>query len=183
MTVSLIDNLTEWLQTKICNELQFKKASMVGDRNYKYELVNPTAFPCFCPPQDKTNLPVSPSVTVQVDGIADDLDDESVVNVALVFSVWNPGEHDNSGETPRFTKNLDGWRDLWRFIDKTRKGIRHDLSIAGYRLINGTMNARPLSGESAIMGTYPYYFGEITFALETIESTATSRNEDIRNLL
>ena len=42
----LIDDLTEWLQEKVCDKLEFKKASIKGDASYKYELVHPTAFSC-----------------------------------------------------------------------------------------------------------------------------------------
>lgn len=175
----LIDDLTEWLQEKVCDKLEFKKASIKGDASYQYELVHPTAFSCYCPPQDKTNLPTTPSVTVQIDNVADDLENESVVSVALVFAVWNTGTHDNRGE-PKFEKNLDGWRDLWQFIDTARRAMREEFSIGGYT-ITGDISSRPLSGESAIMGTYPYFFGEVTFMLESVESP--QGNSRIRNML
>ena len=178
--VKLIDDLTEWLQEEVCNKIELKKASVKGDVNYEYELVHPTAFPCFCPPQDKTQLPTTPSVTVQVDNAIDDLENESTVNIALVFSVWNTGTHDYRGETRKFDKTLDGWRDLWAFIDKARYALRHDFSASGYR-ITSDLNVRPLSGESAIMGTYPYFFGEVTFTVETINST--TGNVDLIRML
>lgn len=176
---SFIDDLTEWLQSKVCNKVKLKKASIKGDASYKYELVHPTAFPCFCPPQDQTSLPTTPSVTVQVDNATDDLSNESTVNIALVFSVWNTGTHDNRG-TPKFEKNLDGWRDLWHFIDMARNEIRDNFNIAGYE-VKSEINARPLSGDNAIMGTYPYFFGEVTFTVGTISST--TNNATIRNML
>lgn len=176
----LIDDLTEWLQEEVCNKLVFKKASIKGDVNYEYELVHPTAFPCFCPPQDKTNLPITPSVTVQVDNAVDDLENESTVNIALVVAVWNTGTHDNRGEVPKFEKTLDGWRDLWCFIDNIRQAIRNNFSVADYKVV-GDVNIRPLAGDSAIMGTYPYFFGEVTFTVETINST--TGNVDIMKML
>lgn len=177
--IELIDNLTEWLQENVCNGLKFKKPSNRGDSGYEYELVKPTAYSCFCPPQEKSNLPQSPSITVQIDNFSDDLPNESVVNIALVFSVWNTGTHDNR-EEPKFEKNLDGWRDLWHFMDKARKEIREHLNIAGYEL-KSAINGRSLAGESSILGTYPYFFGEITFTIGTINSINTSVN--IRKLL
>ncbi len=175
----LIDDLTEWLQKEVCNKVKLKKPSQRGDSSYSYELVNPTAFPCFCPPQDKVQLPTSPSITVQIDNATDDLTDESLVNIALIFSVWNTGTHDNRNE-PTFEKNLDGWRDLWHFIDKARLAIRKHFSVAGYE-VKSQINCRPLAGDNAIMGTYPYYFGEVTFTVGTIESPTD--NYELRNML
>ena len=177
----LIDDLTKWLQTEVCDKVELKKASQKGDISYEYELVHPTAFPCFCPPQDKTNLPITPSVTVQIDNATDDLTNESAVNIALIFSVWNTGTHDNRDKEKRvFDKNYDGWRDLWHFIDKARLAIRKNFNVAGYE-VKGEINSRPLSGDNAIMGTYPYFFGEVTFTVGTIESP--TGNVDITNLL
>jgi hypothetical protein len=175
----LIDDLTQWLQKEVCNKIKLKKASTKGDISYDYELVHPTAFSCFCPPQDHTQLPTTPSVTVQIDNATDDLMQESEVNIALVFSVWNTGVHDKR-ENPKFEKNLDGWRDLWYFIDKARNAIRKHFSVAGYEVV-GNINIRPLAGDNAIMGTYPYFFGEVTFTIRTIESTNTGA--DILNML
>lgn len=175
---NLIDNLTEWVQNEICNKMELKKPSARGDSGYEYELVHPTAFPCYCPPQDKTVLPSSPSITVQVDSFEDDLANECVVSVAMIFSVWNTGVHDNR-EGRRFEKNHDGWRDLWQLIDTARNAIRESFSVAGYEL-KSNISGRPLSGDSAIMGTYPYFFGEVTFTIGTIESP---RLKNIRDLL
>lgn len=177
----LLDDLTKWVQESICNELEFKKPSARGDASYEYELLKPTAFPCFCLPQDKTSLPSSPSVTVQIDSFADDLTNESVASIALIFSVWNTGTHSrNEDGTPTFEKNHDGWRDLWRFIDKARQAIREHFCVAGYE-VKSEISGRPLSGDSAIMGTYPYFFGEVTFTIGTIDSTDTAI--DVRKLL
>lgn len=177
----LIEDLTEWLQKEVCDKMALKKASTRGDSSYDYELVHPTAFPCFCPQQDKAQLPTTPSVTVQIDSATDDLMNESLVNIALVFSVWNTGTHDNrNAEKPTFEKNLDGWKDLWRFIDKTRLAIRENFSIGGYE-VKSEIHCRPLAGDNAIMGTYPYFFGEVTFAIGTIESPCG--NIDIRKML
>lgn len=179
--VQLIDDLTKWLQKNVCDELELKKPSIRGDSSYEYELVKPTAFPCFCMPQDKSSLPSSPSVTVQIDSFSDDITNESTANIALVFSVWNTGVHGKAEDgTPTFEKNLDGWRDLWRFMDRARTEIRERFSVAGYE-VKSEIKGRPLSGESAIMGTYPYFFGEITFTIGNIKSVDTAI--DIRKLL
>ncbi len=178
--VELIDNLTEWLQKEVCDKIELKKASLRGDASYEYELVHPTAFPCFCPTQDKAQLPRTPSVTVQIDKASDDLANESTVDIALVFSVWNTGTHDNRNSERKFEKHLEGWRDLWHFIDLAREAIRHSFSVAGYR-VTGSIGLRPLAGDNAILGTYPYFFGEVTFSVETIESP--SAGADIINML
>ena len=178
--VNLIDDLTEWVQKEVCNKLELKKPSLRGDSGYDYELVYPVAYPCFCPPQDKTNLPVSPSITVQIDGFTDDLASESFVTVTFVFSVWNTGTHDNRGGEKRFEKNLEGWRDLWQLMDMARKAIRGNFSVAGYELKSEVTGKPLVAGESAIMGTYPYFFGEVTFVIGTIESP---NSKSIRDLL
>jgi hypothetical protein len=179
---NLIDDITEWLKKTVCAKLEFKAPARGGREGagYEYKLLNPQAFPCFCPPQDGTNLPTAPSVTVQIDGFTDDPTEESEIKIALVFVVWNPGLHDNSGATPKFEKNLDGWRDLWHFIDAVRREIKKNFNIAGFEII-GDITGRPLAGESAIMGTYPYFFGEVTFTVGTISSSGTSAA--IRQLL
>lgn len=178
----LINDLTEWLQKEVCNKLEFKKPAKGGREGagYEYKLVNPQAFPFFCPPQDAGTLPTAPSVTVQIDGFSDDVMEETAVNIALVFVIWNPGVHDNRSQPPKFEKTLDGGHDLWRFMDTARQEIKKKFNIAGYEL-KGEIQGRPLAGDSAIMGTYPFYFGELTFTVGTI--TSYDRDKEIRNLL
>ena len=180
--INLIDSITEWLDKTVCAKLKFKAPARGGREGagYEYKLVKPQAFPCFCPPQDGTNLPTTPSVTVQIDGFTEELTAESEVKIALVFAIWNPGLHDNRGFTPKFEKNLDGWRDLWRFIDATRLAIKKNFNVMGFEVI-GDIAGRPLAGDSAIMGTYPFFFGEVTFTIGTISSSGTSAA--IRHLL
>lgn len=180
---NLINDLTKWVQREVCDTLKFKKPADRGGKEgagFNYKLVNPQAFPCYCPPQDMANIPTAPSVTIQIDNFIDELAAESEIRIALIFVVWNTGEHDNRGDTPKFTKTLDGWRDLWHFIDAARRAIKSGFNIAGYE-ITSEITGRPLHGDSAILGTYPYYFGEMTFSIGTV--TSHDRKKEIRNLL
>jgi hypothetical protein len=179
---NLINDITEWLEKNVCAKVKFKAQKRGGREGagYDYELVRPHVFPCFCPPQDGTNLPTAPSITVQIDSFSDTMAEESEIKLALVFVVWNSGTHSKNAATPKFEKNFDGWRDLWEFMDQTRLAIKKNFNFAGLEVI-GDIKGRPLAGESAIMGTYPFFFGEITFTIGTVSSTSTSAA--IRELL
>ena len=177
--IRIIDDLTAWLQNEVCDKLEYKKPAERGSKEgagYDYKRVKPTAYPCYCPPQDMAQVPAAPSVTIQIDNFSDDLNGENDINIALVFVIWNTGEHTSGG----FKKTFDGWRDLWQFMDKTRGEIKKNVSIAGYE-VTSDIKGRPLHGDSAILGTYPYFFGELTFSIKSV--TSYERNKEIRDLL
>jgi hypothetical protein len=164
--IKLVDDLTAFVQKEICDKIELKKKGERADAGYDYELVHPTAFQQYCPPDDKsrTPAPTVPSVTVQMDNIETERG-EGDAPIALIFAVWNPGEHDNSDpDNKKFTKTPDGWRDLFAFAQKALDALEKNIDAGGY-FLSSKVKFRPLHGEDALMGTYPYYYGEITFSV------------------
>jgi hypothetical protein len=170
--VALIDRLNEWTQENVCNTIELKERSEIADAAYAFKLVHPTAFPVYCSPDDKgrTVAPRVPSVTVQMDKLVTKRGD-GTANIAMIFVVWNPGEHDFSDpENKKFTKNTNGWRDLFGFMDHAISTIEKSLDAGGY-VLDGEITARPLNGDQSLMGTYPYYYGELSFTVKNQNDT------------
>ena len=177
-----MDKLTDWTQKEICSKLEFKKPSSRGDASYNYELTAPAVYPCFNPAEDKSPTPRAPSVTIQIDKFRETLESEMSADIAFIFVIWNTGIHDNRDpQNKKFEKNIEGWRDLWHFMDTARNAILKNFNIAGFE-ISGEITGRPLMGDDTITGTYPFFYGEMTCTIKTISSTAAALG-DIQKLL
>lgn len=179
--IKLVEDLTEFTQKEICNKIELKEKGERADSEYVYKLIHPTAFPLYCPPDDKnrTPAPTVPSVTVQVDNIETERGQGDAA-VAMIFAIWNPGEHDNSDpENKKFTKTTDGWRDLFLFAQTAIDALEKNIDAGGF-ILSSKVKFRPLHGEDALMGTYPYYYGEITF---TVSNQNGSIPSAVRKLL
>ena len=124
-TISNLEAVKDWLLKNVCSNVKFKKPDdeQVG-AGYKYELVNPDVHILYLPTKDtKQDLkPIVPSICVQFEDGADYLIQKSgVLNFRLQFATWDPGLHAN-GE---FSRNAEGWRDVWNFVDTVKDAIEN----------------------------------------------------------
>ena len=124
--VQSLEKITDWLQTNVCDKIKLKAPH---DDDVKiYEEVNPVAHTLFqpgkskAPPQTKYQIP---SVVVQlIDGADDMVKSNTRMKIQLSFMVWNPGKHPQEG-TKEFTRNADGWKDVWNFVDHALQAIEN----------------------------------------------------------
>lgn len=188
--VKIIEDLTTWVQENICDKVKLKlpNDNSIGP---EVEYTTPAAFALFVPAKDRlppnVRAPI-PSVCVQVMEAKDKMvDHRRTMKIRLCLACWNPGtqsgeifvSHDNAdallgksftkGATePSYVRNLDGWRDLWNFIDVALREVENAEFFAGVRLVKEQdIEYGPFVEEGAIWDYYPYWNGWISFVVES----------------
>ena len=193
--VAIVDGIVKWAQEAICDKVSLKVPDDdVNDNNYPGERITPSAFPLFVPAKDRLPPKVAapiPSICVQIkEGKDTPVDGKRVLKMRLNLATWNPGEHGTEIVTPQetdgvmfgkvyrrhsdpeaaasYTRNMDGWRDLWNFADVALHELEGTEYIAGLRLVKEGegITFGPFTEEGAIWDYYPYWFLWIDFALE-----------------
>ena len=98
--VGIVDNIVEWLNESVCQEVSMRMPSEDGkatNKNYEYTLVKPHAFPMYLPTRDKLPPRVKasvPSVTVQIEYV-DDNPENREASIVLNFAGWAPGTYED----------------------------------------------------------------------------------------
>lgn len=193
--VRTIDQICEWLEENVCKEVELKKPPRdlnATNVKYEYELVHPHAFPLYVPPKDK--LPpgvqsIYPSIAVQLEYGTDETSNREM-NISLGFSAWNPGIHPDDWLVPEeteeerpdtFTNSVEGWRDLWNFVDKTVTMIEQTTYMGDdVEVIQGGMEFGPYKEQDSIVSYYPQWFAYFKFK---VRSTLLRNNQNYQNLL
>lgn len=189
--VKIIDDVTEWAQSEICNRVKLKEPppndAAAVDQGYQYKTVTPQAFSLFVPAKDK--LPPGivspvPSLCVRVVEGQDTLDGRggSIV-LQFVFSTWDVGTHgldlfdrQKDGSYKRwsgqeaadyFCANADGWRDAWNFVDTALRELESHTDVAGYELDRQSpIEYGPLADQDGIPDYFPFWFCWVQFTLK-----------------
>lgn len=164
--VKQLEKLKSWLETEICPQFEFKQPNDENvDATYTYKLVNPNVFILYVPPKELIGEANRvPSVCILFDEGNESMREASgVLNLRLQFSTFNPGEHTEGG----FTRNTEGWRDVWNFVDYIMRKLRDTELIDDLRIVkeNG-IHYGPISDQGQIPNFYPYYFAWMTFSIE-----------------
>ncbi len=190
--VDTVDSVVEWVDEHICQKVKFKLPDdAANDADYGVQYVKPAAFPLYVPGKDRLPPDVAapvPSACVQILEGTDDLKGRMrKLKARICLSCWNPGEHGNGIFQPRevsratggysyylnsdteqeYTRNMDGWRDSFNFLDLTLR----ELENAGY------IEKRRISREDGITygvftedgniwDYYPYWHSYVAFTLE-----------------
>lgn len=192
--VQIIDNLVEWLNTSVCNQIELKLPDDYrNDTDYDVKYVRPAAFPLYVPGKDR--LPPSipapiPSVCVQLmEGSDDLLNKKRQLQIRLCLACWNPGEHGSevlharpnknalggysfysvTGEGAQtYARNMEGWRDSFNFTDLVLRELEGTEYISGLRLVKETdIKYGLFKEEGNIWDYYPYWHSWVSFTLET----------------
>jgi len=202
--VHLIDTLTEWAQSNICDHVKLKvppENSEATDAGYEYTLATPVAFPMYVPSSEK--LPPNihspfPSLCVRFLTGQDDMSaSNSSVEVQLCFSVWDPGLHGDDLLFPNgsgaffklsteakkdyFQRNGEGWRDAWNFVDTALRTVESAANIGDFILDRSApVKFGPLTEQESIPDFYPFWFAWVSFTL----TQPIRRNiQNLKNLL
>ena len=190
--------ISRWAEDKICSQVKFKRADNdCQDVRYSKDYVNPQVFSLFVPPGPCLEgvEVASPFLCVQLlQG------EDSVVTgwrrlrFRFVFSVWNPGVHEDldlyvykgyrgdfkfpfvrCDERKAFTPTEDGWLDLCNFMDVALTSLEEGEFPEGMMLnrSEGGTNDEDnrlrygvfWPGDSA-SSSWPYFSGWMEFTLE-----------------
>lgn len=168
--MTVINNLevvADWLRLNVCEKLTFKKPDddKVGD-SYKYALVHPDVHIMYAPTKDMMpkNRHVSPSIIVQFDTQKEYAKSHNgLIYFKLGFTTWNPGIHDNG----KYERNVEGWRDVWNFVECTKEAIKNTEFINHIRVrLEDGIECGPIKEQGAIADFYPYWFAYLCFTGE-----------------
>ena len=157
--MAIVDDLTkirDWLQTEVCDKVKYKLPDeQNADGGYNYELVTPSAFVIFTPTKDRlppnVRAPI-PSVCVRLsEGEHKPNDGTNTMRLMLHFCTWNPGIHAKDNFVPveegagmkgynqvveaEYKRSVDGWQDVYNFIDVALRAIESAEYIAGMRVV------------------------------------------------
>lgn len=167
--VYMIDTITEWMRKNVCPFVRLKVPPSnedAIDSGYEYETANPVAFPMYVPTSEKLPPRVRspfPSVCVGFSEGSDNMAGrEGHLMVQLSFAAWNPGTHGKD----QFTRDGDGWRDVWNFVDTALRALESTSNIGGYAIDQTTpIKYGPLVENEAIPNLYPFWFAWISFRI------------------
>lgn len=197
--VNDLNKITEWLQANVCNKVLLKLPDDAnGGDGYPYELVNPTAFPLFTPTKD--HLP--PAVKAPIPSLCLRLKEGqhtragNSMQLIINFCAWNPGIHTadvyeptderetdikayNKRVSGAFMRSVNGWQDVFSFMDTALRAIENAVYIAGLRVDVDSIKYGMTSDKDGLDEFYPYWLGWIEFTVEG----GNIRNQNINELL
>jgi len=189
--VKTLDDLCAWCEENICSKISLK---LPNDENSAADsiYVHPHAFVLYPPAKDRLapGVPAPiPSLCVQFTEGSDKLTGRTRrLKIQLSLSCWNPGLlsrdvlHPESDESALlgyryyldqaavnvYTRNGDGWRDVWNFLDIALHIVENTEFFAGMRLVKEDgITYGPFTEEGAIWSYYPYWYSWIAFTLES----------------
>ena len=184
MTIAqCIEQVTDWLNESVCQKIKLKLPDdSQNGTNYRVETVNPTAFAMYQPGKDKLPPGVIapfPSVVVQLLEGSDDMTAKNGrMKIQLSFTAWNPGKHAGeliqaprttmvNGSVQSFTRDAEGWKDVWNFVDRALREIENAEYLNGLRVVKELpITYGQFQQEGQISDLYPYWGA---WAILTIE--------------
>ena len=185
--VHILDTLTDWARTSICEQIRLKVPPLneeANDAGYDYKLVNPAAFAMYVPTTERLPPNVHspmPSLCVRfVKGQDNPSAGMGSINVQFCFSTWDTGTHGADILKPDgfnsfkqwsgaeaeayFKRNGEGWRDAWNFLDIALREVESVTNIGGYVIDkNSPIEFGPLTEQEAIPDLYPFWFAWMSF--------------------
>ena len=196
MTIAqCIENVTDWLNESVCPKIKLKLPDdNQNGKEYKVKAVNPTAFAMYQPGKDKLPPGVIapfPSVVVQLLEGSDNMTaNNGRMKLQLSFTAWNPGNH--AGELTRatktttasgsedlgvqlggvaseqsFTRDAEGWKDVWNFVDRALREIENAEYLNGLRVVKELpITYGQFQQEGQISDLYPYWGAWAIFTIE-----------------
>ncbi|MGN9144664.1 hypothetical protein ACTM9X_12930, partial [Lachnospiraceae bacterium HCP1S3_B9] len=89
------------------------------------------------------------------------------INIKLFFAVWNPGRFVKCEDGIKCIPDVEGWKDVLRFMDKTQREIEKTIYIADMRVDRKI----PITYEfyktkDGIADAWPYWYGQMSFTLK-----------------
>lgn len=165
--ISNLEAVADWLRSEVCANLTFKEPNHEKTcDSYEYTLVHPDVHIMYVPTKDVLNSDrrVVPSVVVQFDNAKTyPKAHNGLMYFKLGFAVWNLGLH-NDGE---YTRNIEGWHDVWNFVDYTHAAILNAEFIGHIRVrFEDGIEVGPAKEQNAIADYYPFWYAYLNFTGE-----------------
>ena len=183
--VKLMEQLCQWMESEICNKLQFLVPDDdANDEEYHVSLAHPAVWPYFVPtPEMNLTAQEVPSACIQFIETEESFEGVSqgtkTIQIRIVLTVWNPGNHivfdphedltqlGNVAYTPKtdgYVRNLDGWKDLVNFQDTILRKLKAEEFVEGMRVDMASIKYGMFRDEQdSIYVLYPYWTGYIDF--------------------
>lgn len=203
--VHLLDTVTEWAQSNICDWIELKQPpadlDAPTDAEYDYKLVNPAAFAMYLPTSEKLPPTIKapfPALCVRaVAGEDNQAAGSGFVDIQFAFASWDPGLHGEdilkpngngtfrrwSGEEAAeyFRRTGTGWRDAWNFVDKALRAVESVSNIGGFTVDKLVpVKFGPMDEQVSIPDLYPTWFAWISFR---VNYPIIRNNQDLQNFL
>ena len=191
--VGILDTIVEWAKSEVCSKIRLKSPPEDdGESNsagYDYKLITPACFPFFVPSKDKLPPSIStpiPSLCVRILEGDDNLaESRRMAVVEFAFSTWSTGTHGKdfflkhladgmrrvqwTGEEAEkhFTRNNEGWRDAWNWVDIALREIENTPSIGGIEIDRAAgVKFYPFKEQESIPDYTPFWFTGIQFTVK-----------------
>lgn len=172
--IKTIDTITDWINKNVCPKVQLKEpldANVDPEKGYDVRKVNPTAFSLFAPTKEKLPPRIKsevPSVVVQIIEGSDRMTSHNRrLKLQLSFLAWNPGKAREEGAT-KYSRDLDGWKDVWAFLERTISEIENAEYMDDVRLVKEeSITFGQFQTEGQISDLYPYWGAWAIFTVET----------------
>lgn len=191
--VDLVQNLTDWLNEKVCPMIWLLNPDddIQNEAYEKTERVHPKAYPLFTSwaASDATlNIPGTPGIVVGVLTGRDDLKKKTrTLNIQFQLISWNPGQygsdilypvkdkdaligiHYETRSNPQtYQRNQDGWKDSYLFMETVLRELEKQEFISGSRIKikDGSIEYGHYRDDTGPVDLYPYWINFIRFELE-----------------
>ena len=196
--VNDLNKIRDWLQAEVCDKIKYKlPEEQNADGGYSYELVTPTAFILFTPTKDRlppnVRAPI-PSVCVRLSEGEHTQDGRNTMRLMLNFCTWNPGIHAKDNFVPvedgagmkgynqlaeaEYQRSMDGWQDVYNFIDTALRAIEGAEYIADMRVVvEDGIKYGMTSDANGLDDFYPFWPAWISFTVQAGNLRAKSFQE------
>ncbi|WP_034439437.1 hypothetical protein [Clostridium ihumii] len=155
--IEVLDAIVLFLKENVASNIKLKKPPEDNKIEGKYELVNPAIFSGWLPHKNYLeNYEYDiPGIIVMIDNGSDDYDN-SLLNIRLKITTYDPGKFDGEKLTP----NMDGYKDLLNIITKIRRELSQNPIIKEKVSVN-----KPIDWVMDKEVIYPYWSADLTFTV------------------
>ena len=184
----MVESVAKWVTDQISPQVLLKCPDDNNvEETWTYHQVHPSVLAMFVPTKDKVGpsmVPTIPSICVDLlDGDDRPFDMNGTSTIRLNISAWNPGTHGTELWEPQtdgsfvrsnaqdamdvFTRNAEGWKDVWNVVDRIRGELRNAVSIGDLRIkLEDGISYGPFLQEDAVSFDYPYWYAWVKFGVE-----------------
>ena len=154
----VLEALKSFLEEEVASQIKFKKANDENVMNY--ELVNPSVYIGWVPPNGNLSKEIDLSVPCILVGHDEGEDDgkDATLDIRLSFILFNPGFKGNDNN---LTPDYEGYKDLLTLVHRVKRAFQTQ------KIIKETTTIRnPIKWGMYLEQPYPYWHGWLTFKVQ-----------------
>ena len=204
-SIKAIHTVKDFLRENVCPNIKYLLPDKEDGREYIETYVNPQVFAFYEPSNERLPEGVeytTPGIIVQLQQGEDHISaNQSNYRLELSFCTWRPGKYTQQNNTELcdiaqketqisieysadinrlFTRNEDGWQDVYHFMEETKKAIISAGHIGDLKFkLDEPVKYGPYTKDGALIDFYPYYYLWMSFTLETIVTPVTREYDDL----